>query len=653
MPHSRRSGDDTTPPPGRGDPAGDGVSATAVHDELVALRGELLAAIRRPVMSLDAIDQSHGVSAVNMLQYLALRRHDLRELQPELTRLGLSSLGRCEAHVFASVDAATRAAAHLLGLEPPDDSVWASVPTVDTGPEALAVHTAALLGPAPVDRSTRIMVTIPSEAVEDPELVGRFVAEGMDCAQINCAHDDPDTWRAMARRVRDAAAEAGRPVRIMMDLAGPKIRTGALESGRGVIKIRPRRDPYGTVIDPATVVLTVVPVDDALAIPVDPIDISAVGPGTELELVDARGSKRTLYVTGSHDHGWTAEVHRTTYLVAGLELFVDDQVVAVVGNLPSRPGSIRLTRGDLLVLTDDASAAPPSDPPRIGCTLPDVLAGLTVGQPVWFDDGKFGTIVEHVGAHEANLRVVHAPSGGATLRAEKGINLPGTELRVAALSDDDRADLAVVAEIADCVALSFVQRPADIADLLDELRRLGADHLGVIAKIESQIGYQRLPAIIVSLMAHHTVGVMIARGDLAVELGYEHLAEVQEEITWLCESAHLPVIWATQVLENLAKNGTPSRAEITDAAMGNRAECVMLNKGPFIHDAIALLDGIFQRMQTHHTKKRALLGQLHTWVSTPGSDQHRSSGSRRDDRAAELAADAVSTELRFDDPPLT
>lgn len=643
----------TTPPRGQGDLASADDAAKAVFDELVELRRELLAAICLPAATLDAMNEPHRVSAANMLQYLALRRHDLRSLQPELTRLGLSSLGRCEAHVFASVDAATRAAAHLRRLEPPTEAPAVSVPSVDTGPEALAAHTESLLGPAPRDRSTRIMVTIPSDAVNDPDLVRRFVAEGMDCARINCAHDDPDTWRAMARRVRDAADDAGRSVQIMMDLAGPKIRTGALEPGRGVIKIRPRRDPYGTVIDPATIVLTVVPVDDSSAIPVDSIDISAVGPGTELELVDARGSKRTLYVTGSHDHGWTAEVHRTTYLVAGLELFVGDQVVAIVGNLPSRPGSIRLTRGDLLVLTDDASPAPPSDPPRIGCTLPDVLAGLTVGQHVWFDDGKFGTIVEHVGAHEATLRVVHAPPGGATLRAEKGINLPGTELHVAALSDDDRADLAVVAEIADCVALSFVQRPADIADLLDELRRLGADHLGVIAKIESQIGYQRLPAIIVSLMAHHSVGVMIARGDLAVELGYEHLAEVQEEITWLCESAHLPVIWATQVLENLAKNGTPSRSEITDAAMGNRAECVMLNKGPFIHDAIALLDGIFQRMQTHHTKKRALLGQLHTWVSTPSSDQHRSRGSRRDDRAAELAAAAVSTGLRFDDPPLT
>jgi pyruvate kinase len=106
---------------------------------------------------------------------------------------------------------------------------------------------------------------------------------------------------------------------------------------------------------------------------------------------------------------------------------------------------------------------------------------------------------------------------------------------------------------------------------------------------------------------------MIARGDLAVECGYERLAEVQEEILWLCEAAHVPVIWATQVLESLAKSGMPSRAEITDAAMGERAECVMLNKGPHILDAIRVLDNILQRMQAHQSKKRSMLRRLHWW----------------------------------------
>ena len=106
---------------------------------------------------------------------------------------------------------------------------------------------------------------------------------------------------------------------------------------------------------------------------------------------------------------------------------------------------------------------------------------------------------------------------------------------------------------------------------------------------------------------------MIARGDLAVECGFERLAEVQEEILWVCEAAHMPVIWATQVLETLAKTGLPSRAEITDAAMGERAECVMLNKGPHILDAMRTLDDILRRMQAHQSKKRPLLRALKSW----------------------------------------
>jgi len=104
---------------------------------------------------------------------------------------------------------------------------------------------------------------------------------------------------------------------------------------------------------------------------------------------------------------------------------------------------------------------------------------------------------------------------------------------------------------------------------------------------------------------------MIARGDLAVECGYERLAELQEEIMWLAEASHLPLIWATQVLEGLTKHGKPSRAEITDAAMGERAECVMLNKGPHILEAIQVLDDILRRMQGHQNKKSALLRRLH------------------------------------------
>ena len=129
-------------------------------------------------------------------------------------------------------------------------------------------------------------------------------------------------------------------------------------------------------------------------------------------------------------------------------------------------------------------------------------------------------------------------------------------------------------------------------------------------KIETPQAFDNLPGLLLQALHSRCAGVMIARGDLAVECGFERLAEVQEEILWFCEAAHLPVIWATQVLEGLAKTGLASRAEITDAAMGERAECVMLNKGPHIVEAVQVLDAILKRMQAHQSKKRSMLRHL-------------------------------------------
>jgi pyruvate kinase len=139
----------------------------------------------------------------------------------------------------------------------------------------------------------------------------------------------------------------------------------------------------------------------------------------------------------------------------------------------------------------------------------------------------------------------------------------------------------------------------------------------MILKIETRRGFDNLPKLILASMRMRSFGIMIARGDLAVECGYERLAEVQEEILWICEAAHAPVIWATQVLETLAQKGVPSRSEITDAAMGERAECVMLNKGPYAVTAVSVLADILKRMQAHHEKKNSMLRQLHLAAPFP------------------------------------
>jgi pyruvate kinase len=199
---------------------------------------------------------------------------------------------------------------------------------------------------------------------------------------------------------------------------------------------------------------------------------------------------------------------------------------------------------------------------------------------------------------------------GAKLKPEKGINLPDTDLHLPSLTDEDIAHLPFIARHADMVGYSFVRRPEDIEELHRQLDQLHKPDLGVILKIENKQAFDHLPALLLTAMKRKAVGLMIARGDLAVEIGFMRIAEVQEEIMWFAEAAHLPVIWATQVLDTFAREGRATRAEISDAVKSVRAECVMLNKGPYIAEAIGMLKDIDIRMSAHESKKAKKLRLL-------------------------------------------
>jgi pyruvate kinase len=314
------------------------------------------------------------------------------------------------------------------------------------------------------------------------------------------------------------------------------------------------------------------------------------------------------------------EIWDTTYLETDTALSCDGDI-ALLGALARIPQYHLLRVGDVLVLTRELDPATPwrhGQPgiARIGCTFPAAFEAARTGQRVILDDGKLTGIIEDVTPGELKVRILSAAAKGSRLRAEKGINLPDTDLNAAAVSDADLPLLEVAAAHADMVAVSFLRHENDVDEIHGYLRRVRAEHLGLVLKIETTAAFARLPEILLHAMRSPLVGVMIARGDLAVEAGYERLAEVQEEILWLCEAAHLPVIWATEVLDQLARTGRPSRAEVTDAAMAQRAECVMLNKGPHIDTAISVLDDILRRMSRHQRKKTPLLQPLLSWSET-------------------------------------
>jgi pyruvate kinase len=593
--------------------------------EVDDLRAGLSDAERSWAAWLDNVALEHRSSARNLVHYWAIRQLDLRGLQARLATYGLSSLGRGEPHVQATLLAVRSAICAML------DGGWQSPPPaaigIGEGADLLRRRTADLFGPQPADRITRIMVTLPSDAAADPELVADLVARGMNIARINCAHDDADAWRAMARHVRQAAAAAGATCLVAMDLGGPKLRTGPLQPGPRTIKLRPRRNTLGQLVTPARAWLTSAedpadpPQPDMASVPVPRRWLMGRRPGDVLCLHDTRGSKRRLLVepNPSQDDGggFVVTAAKTTYLATGTVLHSQgSDEPAVVGELPATEQSLVLRRGDLVELTRDCSPMPVDvqrGAPRIGCTLPQVFDHARPGDAIHFDDGRISGHVVSVRPDVLTVRIDRPAIGEARLKAGKGINVPDTELPISAITARDVADLPAVIELADLVEMSFVRSPRDVERLFEELDRLGDHDVGIVLKIETREGFEQLPQLLLTAMRRRRVGVMIARGDLGVECGFERMAELQEEMLWLCEAAHLPVIWATQVLEQLAKSGLPARAEISDAAMSGQAECVMLNKGPYIGDAVTLLDDILSRMGEHHYKKNALLRPLRSW----------------------------------------
>ena len=638
----------------KADPPGNGTTAPLETDplerlatELTEIQVEMLELEAAEFAKLNTLPHTQTESARNLIHYLALRRHDRRHIQEKLSLKGLSSLGRAESHVKASIDAIAallrRLTKHDLGRSRGDDE--ASLGYAE-GMALLESHTESLLGPKPADRDVRIMVTMPSEAADNYALVLDLLKSGMDCMRINCAYDDANTWTRMIDNLHRAIAETGKSCRILMDLPGPKLRTGPMERGPQVVKWRPRRDVFGSIKQPARIWLTpaglneLPPAEPDAYLPVHAKWLRNLQTGDVIKFFDARGASRSMRVVEPVSNSWWAESNQTAYIATGTPLHIirpgmPQNILSDgrVGKLPAQEQWIFLKEGYTLILTRELEPGRPAvfddkgqllTPPWIGVTLPEIFDDVRAGERIWLDDGVIEGVIKSVNEHEIEVLITHTRPHGKKLRADKGINLPESELRLPPMTELDRRHLEFIARNADLVGYSFVRSAEDVAELQESLARLNAQHLGVVLKIETRRAFEQLPNLLLEVMRSPCAGVMIARGDLAIECGWERMAEVQEEILWISEAAHMPVIWATQVLEKLTKEGLPSRAEITDAAMGERAECVMLNKGPYVVDAVRALDDILRRMENHQRKKRSMLRQLRLADHLSGTTRKRS-----------------------------
>ena len=499
---------------------------TELLEALLNLKERILreTELEKSKLDLEKTSQASMFSILNALNYVVMRREELHPLQSNLAEYGLSSLGRVEPHVMTNIDAVLNVLSKVTTCKPYETLNQETCVDYQGGYRQLRQRSENLFGSSPKGRSEYIMVTMPTQAAIDITLVESFLKAGMNNARINCAHDNESVWLKIIENIRIASKKNQQECKILMDLAGHKIRTGQIYASK---------------------------------------------------------TKR--------------EKHK------------------------DKLKSPRLHQGDFFILCKDMNDLKESlslfDVPTdvaVTCTYPAIIDLVEVNQSIWIDDGKIGTIVKEKHAQALLLQVKQVGPKGVRLKEEKGINLPQTVLNLPTLSKKDREDLNFVSQHADLVGLSFTECAKDVLYLQAFLEDLGNQNLPILAKIETADGVRNLPDILVQSLAQNIdLGIMIARGDLAVELGSVRMAEIQDEILRLCESAHIPVVWATQVMESLAKQGVISRPEISDAAMSQRAECVMLNKGPYIVEAVRILSEVLQRMEAHQFKSHTHMRALH------------------------------------------
>ncbi|MEA3497550.1 MAG: pyruvate kinase, partial [Campylobacterota bacterium] len=306
----------------------------------------------------------------------------------------------------------------------------------------------------------------------------------------------------------------------------------------------------------------------------------------------------TVEVENSEDETIMSKLYNYEYLPQAIRLFTSQKIIITHKNIIGQSN---------FKYQDNIYAG------IIGCTNKEIFPYVKVDDEIFIDDGKIGCKVVDIIDLGLVCEIIIAKENGTILKEEKGINFPSTDLEIDAITNEDKKNFEDIVNFADIIGLSFAQTSNDIRMLQDMLKDKDKTSTAIAPKIETKTALRNLPTILETLIDWENYALMIARGDLAIEVGFDNLPYIQEEILGICEAAHVPVIYATQILEGKMKNNLPSRAEVTDAATAQRADCVMLNKGPYVTDTVVILKNILRQMHTLFQKNRQQLSVCKTW----------------------------------------
>jgi pyruvate kinase len=350
-------------------------------------------------------------------------------------------------------------------------------------------------------RRIKILATL-GPASSDSAMIRKLFEAGADIFRINMSHTSHDKMRELVKTIRNVESSYGRPIGILVDLQGPKLRVGQFDNG-----------------------------------------------------------------------------------------------------------PIQLNNGASFVLD---SSKEPGDVSRVHLPHPEILAALKIGDALLIDDGKLRLIAEECSAERAVTRVVI----GGKISDRKGVSLPDTDLPMSAMTNKDRADLEAACETGvDWVALSFVQRAEDVL----EAKRMIRGRAAVMAKIEKPQAIDRLPDIL-----EVSDALMVARGDLGVELPLERVPSLQKQMTRMARRAGKPVVIATQMLESMITSPVPTRAEVSDVATAvyEGADAIMLSAesaaGKFPVEAVSTMNRIGEEVERDPTYRTVMTAQRPEPEATAG-----------------------------------
>lgn len=567
----------------------------------------------------------------NLYNYVNLRKLDLTPLQNSLTNVGLSSLGRSQSCILNSLNQNLYVLSKLLGREFDLSQEEKEAIDFDKARSIIMNNNKIFTEHTDTAFKTRVMVTLPSEAKDSPKLIADLIKNGASVFRINTAHDDKDAWNKMASYIKEENEKQNKDAKIYVDLAGPKNRTTQIKKVFIPFKIGSKKAPFEVelVSDKDKAAQTKSAVKDrtgkqshaVLVVSDDFFQKCKKNSQITVDDIDRKKAQKFPIVQKEERVFIEADKKVIIYEETKLHLELSKEMDTTgLFNFQLLPQEIKLFKGGEIIITDQAILGE-SDyefegkrySAVTGCSNKEIFQYVKEGDEIFIDDGKIGTTV--IGRNSLGLicKVFLAKDNGTVLKEEKGINFPSTDLEISAITQEDEKNFEDIVEFADIIGLSFAQTKEDIKKLQDMLLAKGKTEIGIVPKIETKMALSNLPEILAQLIQWEKFAIMIARGDLAIEVGFDNLPHTQEEIFNICEAAHVPVIYATQILEGKMKNNLPSRAEVTDAGFAQRADCVMLNKGPYVVDTVVTIKNILRNVHKVFQKNRQLLNTYDNW----------------------------------------